>query len=551
MSNVLSKLQEVEWWQEKCLTDLYFLCRSILITLEDTSNGYKDMYYPTHKRICDFVQRYAYPGQKLLILTPRAWIKTYIITVGWYLQRMLRNLVAGNREIALISNATYDNSQNFLRRIKHNFKYNNLLRFLFEQWIPQEVETGSEEWTKDNFELQGNRIELGAVEKNLVSRHYYVMINDDLVNKENSQTAEQLAKTHDWWGLAHSLLHPYGIELNIGTRWHYEDNYGMIIEKFAKPVKEYMYDKPIHEWHSGNYHILHISCWSDPVARTGSTFPNMFPEEKLRELEQQLGERFYGQYENNPLNTGRNPFKREWIRRWNKNILPAVRYTMMLIDASGKAKSAESSATGISIVHLCPDKKMYVEYGQRHMISDRDLAEKIIELAMQYKPDTIGIEDVKYESIVELVELLIEQKYRTHPMKIGTDEEKDEAEYFKTIHRIIVELKPRGRPKPVRIKQLTGFFEQGQILLPFHGVEDLEEEIMKYPTIKDDVLDSLAYVLDLMVFPRITDPPKYLVVPDKLKMSTEAQIKDEWDNLKEECFADGVSMDGFADADLY
>ena len=187
-------LQDPQWWIDNCLNDLYFLCRSVLVTLEDSGHGFKDLYTPTHKRVCDFVQQYGVPGNKVLILTPRGWVKSYLITVGWTIQRLLNNLVAGRREHQIISNATLPNAKVFLEKIKHNLEHNELLRGLFREYLPKRLDTGAEKWTLDYMQLHGCLIETGSVEGNLVSRHYKTMINDDLVNKENSQTKEQLLK---------------------------------------------------------------------------------------------------------------------------------------------------------------------------------------------------------------------------------------------------------------------------------------------------------------------------------------------------------------------
>ena len=533
----ITKLQNPEWWQQKCLDDLYFLCRTVLITLEDTSPGFKDLYYPTHKRICDFVQKYAYEGQKLLVLTPRHWIKSYIITLGWYTQRILRNLYNARREIGVISNATYSNAQEFLRRIKFNLEYNDLLKFFFSEYLPRDFANNAKEWTKDCIEVGGNRIELGSVETNLISRHYFIMINDDLVSKDNSQSALGLAGVHDWWGLSHSLLHPRGIEINIGTRWHPDDNYGKVIEKFCPVPTEDIYNRPISEWHNGDYHVLHINCWQDPVNETGSTFPVLFPQERLYDLKKQLGDRFYGQYENHPQKSSRNPFKVMWLRRWQLEDIPEVRYTIMLIDSSGKAKRDESSATGISIVDCGSNNIFYVKYGKSLMITDKALAEHIVDTALLHRPDQIGVEDVKFQSLVDLVEFVVAEKIRHKKIQ------EEDLDYVKLIHRLMIELKPHGRPKTVRIKQLTGFFESGQILLPQTGAEDLEREYERYPSIKDDVMDSLAYILDVYVFPKPTDPPKLFVLPDKLKMTSSERIEEEWDKYRGDVYLDGSPAD--------
>jgi len=87
------------------------------------------------------------------------------------------------------------------------------------------------------------------------------MINDDLVNWENSRTPEQLNKVVDWWKLARSLLSPDGIEIIIGTRWDFDDLYGHIIGNFIKPERDYSLGIPIVELHNGKYHLLQMDCW--------------------------------------------------------------------------------------------------------------------------------------------------------------------------------------------------------------------------------------------------------------------------------------------------
>jgi len=58
------------------------------------------------------------------------------------------------------------------------------------------------------------------------------MINDDLVNRENSGTKEQIAKVIDWWKLARSLLESKGLEVSLGTRWFADDLYGYMLKEF-------------------------------------------------------------------------------------------------------------------------------------------------------------------------------------------------------------------------------------------------------------------------------------------------------------------------------
>jgi len=42
-----------------------------------------------------------------------------------------------------------------------------------------------------------------------------------------------------------------------------------------------------------------------------------------------------------------------------------------------------------------------------------------------------------------------------------------------------------------------------------------------------------------MHFPKVTDPPKLLVVPAHLKMTQEERIEKEWDEMRGEAYVDG------------
>lgn len=535
---LFQKLSDRKWWVDKCRTDLYFLCRTVLCTLEDPREGYQDLYYPTHGRICDFVQTYAQPGHKLLILTPRGWIKSYIVTIGWTIQRMINNLIEGKRSQQIISNATNPNAKEFLEKIKYNLQYNERLRGLLHPWIKGELSKTADRWTMDEIQVGGCRVETGSAEGNLVSRHYGIMINDDLVNKENSSTKEQLLKVIDWWRLAQSLLNPDGIEINIGTRWAFDDLYGEFIDKFICPPKDYEYGKSIVEIHNGKYHLLQMDCYEDPIAETGSTFPTKFPFELLEELKKTQGDRFYGQYRNNPLSKGRSVFKQDWFRRYHPDHMPSVRNTIMLIDPSGKADVA-SDHTGIVCISLGSDKHGYITYGKRMLITDMALANWIIDNAPTYMPDMIAIEDNKFNVIRELLELLIANRLRRRQVL------KENIEYIRTLPYILMEAKPRGRNKTMRIRNASGLVENGTMLLPHRGAEDLEEEMIRYPSTKDDVVDAFAYILDYMHFPGTEDPPKVLELSADEKMTSEEREEEAWDNVAEAAYATVSPMVGW------
>jgi len=517
----------------------------VLCTLDDPTPGYKHLFPPTHKRLCDFITKYGQPGNILLILLPRGWVKSYIITVGWLTQRLLQNLVSGRQEQFIINNATLPNSLEFLAKIQYNLQYNELLRKIFSDVIPENPATEARRWTQSEIDLGGTRIDTGSSEKNLISQHFSGgLINDDIVNRENSATSEQIGKIKDFWRLGQSLKMPKSIELIPGTRWAHDDLYGDLIERFlfgeldnagkfvpfidarrAEVILQYQ-TQPYFEWHTGKWHLFHASCWADPVNEKGSTFPTLFSEHKLHEIKGEQGDRFGGQYLNDPLALSAATFKPVWFKNWS--VLPPQRATYQLIDFAG-TDNKDNDESGMVVWDAGVDKNLYVRYAARRRLTDHQTIEWIIETALAHQPGLIGIESHKFGLVRDLLPFILGQM-----VKMGKVP-KALLEYAQRIPYRLVELKHHSRPKELRIGNMSGWFEKGVVFLAPNGMDDFRDELLKFMPGKeqrrDNIIDAAAYILDVVVFPAVTDPPKLLVVPDHLKKTDEERERESWDKM--------------------
>ena len=527
--HIITKISDPNWWVENCLNDLFFLCRNVLSCVDDPSPGYKDLYPPTHKRLAQFLQQYAKPDNTCVILLPRGWLKSSIATIGFATWMTLNWWVRGERRSSIISNATIGNAKEFLWKYKYNMMYNELLRGLFREYIPEDPESEAARWTQEEIELNGCRIETGSAEGNLVSRHYNgFMFNDDLVNKENSETKVQLDKVVDWWRLSRSLKMPNCGEIIPGTRWAWEDLYGHIIEKHLKISRkqfEVIHRQPIFEWHQDRFHLFQAHCFDDPIERTGSTFPVLFPEKKIKEIIDEQGSRAGGQYFNDPLAMSEAEINHRWFRFFHEDDLPAIRNTLLLVDPTGK-DNKESDYSAIVIAEPASDKMIYISFGKRKKVTDMKLAEWIVEIAIQYQPGLIGIEDNRFGPISELLEIVIPRM-----IKEGSVPEHLTA-FARSILGMLIPLEPRGRNKHVRIRALSGWIESGKMLFHRTNTEDLRDELVRFPrTRRDDIMDACAYILDhAFPFPLRTDPEKILELPEDLKRTAAEWEKADWEN---------------------
>lgn len=507
----------------------------VLCTLDDPTPGFKDLYPPTHKRLCRFIQDHAQPGNIILALLPRGWVKSYIITVGWLIQRILRNLTAGRQEQFIINNATLPNSIEFLGKIQYNLQYNELLRKLFSDVIPENPPTEARRWTQTELDLGGTKVETGSAEGNLVSRHYSGgMINDDLVNRENSATPDQISKVKDFWRLGQSLKMPQSVEFIPGTRWAFDDLYGELIDKFLfaglsedeyKRVYERYRTEPYFEWHNGKWHLFHASCWADPPNEKGSTFPTLFPEKKIHELKDEQGERFGGQYLNDPLALAATKFKPAWFKAWSPEKLPAVRSTYLLADWAGTEKK-DNDETGMVVWEAGSDKNLYCRYAARKHATDHATIEWLIDTACSYQAGFIGIESHKYGLVCDLLPFVLRQMIRMGKVP------KPLIKYAERIPYRLCELRHQSRNKGQRISDMSAWWERGQMLMAPHGMADFKDELLRFDkSQRDNIIDAAAYILDVVVFPSPTDAPKPLVVPEHLKKTAEQLEQEFWEKM--------------------
>lgn len=224
------KKEEVQALQEACKVDLKFLCKNVL-----NMNDWDDY---LHDDVKNWLET---SGQEKLIIFPRGHFKSSIITVAWTIQQLLKD---PNIRI-LITNFKFDQARIFLNQISAYLTYNSVLPKIFGEfkdekkgrWAQEEITIAQ----KSDPSKRGPSIAIAGLETELTGSHYDLIIHDDLVGPKNIGTREQLEKTKDFYRQSRSLLDPGGRMVLIGTRWHNEDLYGMVLNTLTKTVNR----KPI------------------------------------------------------------------------------------------------------------------------------------------------------------------------------------------------------------------------------------------------------------------------------------------------------------------
>ncbi|HJQ66979.1 MAG TPA: hypothetical protein VJ816_11400 [Gemmatimonadales bacterium] len=202
-----------------------------LLTLLSWSRGAGSAIEPgLHGPLCQFLQ--ATPYEKNLILIPRGYLKTSVITVAQTILQILRNpqiriLIASNKA---------ENAQAMLADIKGHLTNPRLIQ-AFPDILWEDPARQAPKWTENVITVKRRRhtregtVETIGISGEIVSKHYDDVKYDDVVGKENSATRDELLKTIQFIRLTQPLIDPGGRQWYIGTPWHYADAYAWLLEQ--------------------------------------------------------------------------------------------------------------------------------------------------------------------------------------------------------------------------------------------------------------------------------------------------------------------------------
>lgn len=185
--------------------------------------------------------------RKSLILWPRGHLKTTVGTLAYTIQWILNY---PNVRI-LLSSGTGEQVRKFLDEILGQFRHNDVFRSFYPEFVPHGKNV-KDFGNQERFTVPARTVHrkeptvsvcsVGAV---VAGGHFDVIINDDVVDKENVRTPEQIANVNSHLGFLWPLLetapdadkrergYQRGWWSMLGTRYDFSDSYGTIIDSEA------------------------------------------------------------------------------------------------------------------------------------------------------------------------------------------------------------------------------------------------------------------------------------------------------------------------------
>lgn len=457
---------EVE--RELCRTDLFYLLTHVL--------GRKDLNRDWLFARCREVQD-APNGR--LDLWARDHRKSSIITFGLTIQDILNNpevtvgIFSYNRPIA----------KQFLRWIKREFESNDRLRALFPDVIWDNPHRDAPKWSEDEgiiVRRRGNPKEStieahGLVDSQPTSKHFDVMVYDDVVTAESVTTPEMIEKVVRSWENSLNLSTSGGRVRYIGTRWHYADPYRTIMERGAA----------IERRHAATVNGL---VDGEPVLLT---------REELADKRRNMGPYTFGaQMLLDPTADRAQGFREEWLRYYpNSKIGDFEALNKYLLVDPANDKKKQSDFTAMAVIGLGADENYYLLDAIRDRLNLRERADAVFSLHRRWRPKGVGYERYGMQADIDyLKERMGEENYRFEITEVGGQVSKADR-----IRRMIPIFAPVNEG------------EAGRFLLPeslmktdYEGIRRdliqsfILEEYNPFPVgLHDDLFDAISRIWDI------------------------------------------------------
>ena len=239
----------------------------------------------------------------------------------------------------------------FVAQIKREFESNNDIRSLYPDicWLKPKSEAPV--WSEGAFTVRrrSNPKEAtveghGIVDGQPTSRHFRLIIYDDVVTIESVSTPDQVRKTTTSWELSTNLGTADGRRQMIGTRYSFGDSYGELLGR--ELVKPRLYPATHNGKLDGNPVLLTPAQW----------------EKKKREQASTVA----AQMLQNPLGGKERVFRPEWFKPWF--VRPAAMNVYIMGDPS-RGRSAKSDNTAIAVIGIDGRSNKYLLDGARRRMT--------------------------------------------------------------------------------------------------------------------------------------------------------------------------------------
>jgi len=497
-----------EKYRELALTDLFWFASYVL--------GYGErvpIREHAHRAFCRFVERRT--GHPALdtaryrkIMMPRETGKTTILTQSYVIQRL-----CGNPDLSiLIANEKEQNAKDFLYAIKQQIESNKVLRALFPEVLPPDL--NDTVWSASRIILNRKSarkepsIFVIGVGGTVTGTHPDIIIVDDMISREAAENARAGS-----WQIMHGVsrwVNQLDMLLNknyehaeitfVGTRWYFDDVYDHLDKAFGYGEAPTVFNLRT-KLPNGEIQIIPAQRLGDLAVFTRSgiengrpAFPEIWSAERMAQSRIRDEVLFAANILNNPSDELTATFKVEWLQYYDWLDEQRIVYT----DGAGAKK-----VLGIRDL----DVLFFVDPGGFGVRQLEDRARAAIVVVGSDGTGSHNVLDVYAErdTFLACIQQIVAWVTRYQPRKLVIERVGQQAAFIQLVREhltraglsVTIDEEPPGRMnKDIRILGLEPYFQRGEIRIGkgpnFHG---FRTQYTQFPrTAQKDILDALAYL---------------------------------------------------------
>ena len=380
-----------------------------------------------------------------LVLAPRGFGKSTLLSVV----RCIFEIVRNPDVRILLASSTQAQAEAFVREVRGHMERNPIFRILFGDLV-------GPKWT-DRQLIVGERRRIAkeptifamGVGGALVSRHFDVVICDDVVDEENSRTESRRQKLRTWFfKVMLPCLEPDGRLGVVGTRYHYRDLYGHMIESGFMPSATV---------------IRAID------AEGKSPWPEKFSVKRLEQIRREAGTViFNAQYQNDTEAMKGEVFKDKWLRFYD--VAPQ---SLRIFQGVDLAIATHAGSDFFSIVTVGVDewRNIYVLDCYKARLSFLQQTAAILERFERFDPIKVAIESNAYQAA--------------------------QVEWVRELGAVRAVKVFTTRDKLSRAWKLSALFEDGRVYLG-RNMHELVDQLLTFPECEhDDLFDALELAIGI------------------------------------------------------
>ena len=412
-------------------------------------------------------------NKSTLDLAPRGFGKSTVGDVDYCITRILRD---PNIRI-MIGSKTQTQAEAFLKEVRTHFEQNEDLIRIFGDWKTSKDNVWNDrEFTVNKRSIIKKEATLTALGASgaVISKHFDVIIGDDLVGLENARTEKQRSNLKEWfYSSLFPTLEPDGEIHILGTRYNPLDLYEDLIKSKDYVVNTQRAIRVVNG--------KKVSLWEEK-----------FSLERLEAILKQSGKIIFNmQYQNDTELAKGRIFKAKYFKYYEEYKLDYDFQT---------AKIRIKNAEGVDVW-----KKVRVYMGADLAISEEENSKNDYFVLMM-----IGVDEDRNVYVLEYVKerLTFNSQLNTtisygrdkYPMveRIGVETNQYQKALAQELRRLsllpVININT-SKDKVTRAMRRSANFENGKVFFR-EGMDDLEECLLLFPEVDhDDLFDALDHAM--------------------------------------------------------